>query len=147
MVPLSPTSIRIWSAARSERTAATRAFRAAPFCDAQAKIAALLRTVSHGAHTRGAWMLLYTNRRRYWLSLEDFQHEIQELTFRTPDREQLRQATDLLNGVRALKLDIRLSTQAGHEVFAAEAQTLESQLLRVIEGLGDGSSAPANPTE
>jgi len=62
-------------------------------------------------------------------------------------REQLRQATDLLNGVRALKLDIRLSTQEGHELFAAEAQTLESQLLKVIEGLGDGSGAPANPTD
>lgn len=66
----------------------------APFGDAQAKIAALLQTVSHGAHTRGAWLLLYTNRRRYWLSLEEFQHEIQELTFRTLDVEQLRQATE-----------------------------------------------------
>lgn len=66
----------------------------APFGDAQAKMAALLRTVSHGAHTRGAWMLLYTNRRRYWLSLEDFQHEIQELTFQTLDVERLRQATE-----------------------------------------------------
>ena len=62
-------------------------------------------------------------------------------------REQLRQATDLLNGVRALKLDIRLSTQEGHELFASEAQTLESQLLKVIEGLGDGSRAAANPTD
>jgi tetratricopeptide (TPR) repeat protein len=61
-------------------------------------------------------------------------------------REQLRQATALLDAVRALKLDIRLSTQAGHEVLAGEAENMEAQLLKLVEGLASGSGA-SNPID
>jgi hypothetical protein len=66
----------------------------APFGEKQASVAASLRSASNGVHTHGPWLLLYTNRRRYWLPLDDFEHNMQELSFRTPDRDQLRQATE-----------------------------------------------------
>jgi uncharacterized membrane-anchored protein YhcB (DUF1043 family) len=52
-------------------------------------------------------------------------------------RTQLKQATEVLNAVRALKLDIRLSTVPGHEEMAREAEQLEAQLLQTVEGLGN----------
>ena len=55
--------------------------------------------------------------------------------------EQLRHATDLLNAVRTLKLDLKLSTAAGHDVLEKEAEGLETQLRGLVEGL----SSSANP--
>jgi len=59
-------------------------------------------------------------------------------------RAQLKQATDLLNAVRALKLDIRISTTPGHDLLAREAEDLEAQLLRSVESLSAGLSGQQN---
>jgi len=55
-------------------------------------------------------------------------------------RDQLRQATELLNAVRTLKLDLKLSTAAGHDVLEKEAEGLETQLRGLVEALSGGSS-------
>ena len=60
-------------------------------------------------------------------------------------RAQLKQATELLNAVRALKLDIRISTAAGHELLAGEAEDLEARLLQTVEALSRGLSGQATP--
>jgi hypothetical protein len=59
-------------------------------------------------------------------------------------RQQLKRATELLNDVRTLKLDLRLSTQAGHEDMLKEAETIETQLRGMVESLSN-SSNPAPP--
>jgi len=59
-------------------------------------------------------------------------------------RAQLKQATELLNAVRALKLDIRISTTPGHDLMAREADDLEAQLLRCVENLSAGLSGQQN---
>jgi hypothetical protein len=59
-------------------------------------------------------------------------------------RDQLRRATDLLNAVRTLKLDLKLSTAAGHDVLEKEAEGLETQLRGLVEALS-GSSNPVPP--
>jgi hypothetical protein len=50
-------------------------------------------------------------------------------------RTQLKRATDLLNAVRSLKLDVKLSTLAGHEALAKEVEGTEDQLRSLVEGL------------
>jgi len=52
-------------------------------------------------------------------------------------RDQLRRATDLLNAVRTLKLDLKLSTAAGHDVLEKEAEGLETQLRGLVEALSN----------
>jgi hypothetical protein len=52
-------------------------------------------------------------------------------------REQLKRATDLLNEVRSLKLDVRLSTTPGHEQLEKEVEGMEGQLRDVVQGLSD----------
>jgi tetratricopeptide (TPR) repeat protein len=52
-------------------------------------------------------------------------------------REQLKRATDLLNAVRSLKLDVRLSTTPGHEQLEKEVEGAEAQLRDVVQGLSD----------
>jgi hypothetical protein len=59
-------------------------------------------------------------------------------------RDQLRRATDLLNSVRQLKLDLKLSTAAGHDVLEREAEGLEAQLRTLVEALSN-SSNPVPP--
>jgi hypothetical protein len=59
-------------------------------------------------------------------------------------RAQLKQATELLNAVRGLKLDIRISTAPGHDLLAREAEDLEAQLLRSVESLSAGLSGQPN---
>lgn len=59
-------------------------------------------------------------------------------------RDQLRRATDLLNAVRTLKLDLKLSTAAGHDVLEKEAEGLETQLRGLVETLSN-SSNPVPP--
>ena len=56
-------------------------------------------------------------------------------------RAQLKRATDLLNAVRSLKLDIRLSTDPGHEALEKETEGVEAQLRETVESL----SASQNP--
>lgn len=59
-------------------------------------------------------------------------------------RDQLRRATELLNAVRTLKLDLKLSTVAGHDVLEKEAEGLETQLRGLVEALSS-SSNPVPP--
>lgn len=54
-------------------------------------------------------------------------------------RDQLRRATELLNAVRSLKLDVKLSTAAGHEVLEKEVEGVETQLRELTEMLSKGS--------
>ncbi|MBN3808875.1 tetratricopeptide repeat protein [Paraburkholderia sp. Ac-20347] len=61
-------------------------------------------------------------------------------------RDQLKRATDLLNGVRSLKLDVKLSTAAGHEVLEKDLEAFETQLRSVVERLS-GSTNPVAPYE
>jgi len=59
-------------------------------------------------------------------------------------RTQLKRATELLNDVRTLKLDLRLSTQPGHEAMLQEAEGIETQLRQMVEALSN-SSSPVPP--
>jgi hypothetical protein len=59
-------------------------------------------------------------------------------------RTQLKRATELLNDVRTLKLDLRLSTQPGHEAMLQEAEGIETQLRQMVEALSN-SSNPVPP--
>jgi tetratricopeptide (TPR) repeat protein len=52
-------------------------------------------------------------------------------------REQLKRATELLNAVRSLKLDVRLSTTPGHEQLEKEVEGTEAQLREFVESLSD----------
>ncbi|TDV37933.1 tetratricopeptide repeat protein [Paraburkholderia caballeronis] len=59
-------------------------------------------------------------------------------------RDQLRRATELLNAVRTLKLDLKLSTAAGHDVLERETEGLETQLRGLVEALSN-SANPVPP--
>jgi tetratricopeptide (TPR) repeat protein len=59
-------------------------------------------------------------------------------------RDQLKRATELLNAVRSLKLDVRLSTAPGHDVLEKEVEGLETQLRSVVETLAN-SANPVPP--
>jgi len=59
-------------------------------------------------------------------------------------RDQLKRATDLLNAVRSLKLDVRLSTAPGHDVLEKEVEGLEAQLRGLVETLSN-SANPVPP--
>ncbi|MFC0398491.1 tetratricopeptide repeat protein [Paraburkholderia rhizosphaerae] len=52
-------------------------------------------------------------------------------------RVQLKRATELLNNVRSLKLDVKLSTAPGHEQLEKEVEGAEAQLRELVEGLSD----------
>jgi hypothetical protein len=60
--------------------------------------------------------------------------------------DQLKRATDLLNAVRSLKLDVRISTVPGHEALEKEVEGLETQLRSVVETLSN-SATPVPPYE
>lgn len=55
-------------------------------------------------------------------------------------RAQLKRATDLLNAVRSLKLDVRLSTAPGHEALLADVEAAETQLRELTEKLANNGS-------
>ncbi|WP_321876483.1 tetratricopeptide repeat protein [Paraburkholderia bannensis] len=61
-------------------------------------------------------------------------------------RDQLKRATDLLNAVRSLKLDVKLSTATGHEALEKDVEAFETQLRSVVEKLS-GSTSPVAPYE
>ncbi|WP_027793756.1 tetratricopeptide repeat protein [Paraburkholderia acidipaludis] len=58
-------------------------------------------------------------------------------------RDQLKRATDLLNAVRSLKLDVRLSTAPGHDVLEKEVEGLEAQLRGLVETLSNSANPVA----
>ncbi|TKC87189.1 tetratricopeptide repeat protein [Trinickia terrae] len=55
-------------------------------------------------------------------------------------RAQLKRATDLLNAVRQLKLDVRLSAAPGHEALANEVEGAEIQLRQLVESLSNAKN-------
>jgi hypothetical protein len=55
-------------------------------------------------------------------------------------RVQLKRATDMLNAVRSLKLDVKLSTAPGHEALEKEVEATEEQLRGVVETLSNGKN-------
>jgi hypothetical protein len=59
-------------------------------------------------------------------------------------RVQLKRATELLNGMRSLKLDVRLSTVPGHEALEKEVEGAETQLRQLVETLST-SRSPVPP--
>jgi len=59
-------------------------------------------------------------------------------------RDQLKRATDLLNAVRSLKLDVKISTTPGHEALEKEVEGLETQLRSLVEMLSN-SANPVPP--
>ncbi|MGF6756204.1 tetratricopeptide repeat protein [Paraburkholderia sp. GAS42] len=59
-------------------------------------------------------------------------------------RVQLKRATELLNAVRSLKLDVKLSTVPGHEALEKEVEGAETQLRQLVEALS-GSQNPVPP--
>ena len=59
-------------------------------------------------------------------------------------RTQLKRATELLNDVRSLKLDVRLSTQPGLEAMLQEVEGIETQLRQMVEALSN-SKNPVPP--
>ncbi|RFU45347.1 tetratricopeptide repeat protein [Paraburkholderia sp. DHOC27] len=59
-------------------------------------------------------------------------------------RTQLKRATDLLNAVRSLKLDVKLSAAAGHEALAKEVEGTEDELRNLVEALSN-SKNPVPP--
>ncbi|WP_225032696.1 tetratricopeptide repeat protein [Paraburkholderia sp. XV] len=69
----------------------------------------------------------------------------QDDTRATDDRRaQLKRATDLLNDVRSLKLDVKLSTAPGHEALEREVEGAETQLRQLVEALSN-SKNPVPP--
>lgn len=58
----------------------------------------------------------------------------------TDRRDQLKRATDLLNDVRSLKLDTRLSTAPGHETLEKEVEDFETQLRTQVEAMTNGNA-------
>jgi tetratricopeptide (TPR) repeat protein len=59
-------------------------------------------------------------------------------------RAQLKRATELLNAVRSLKLDVKISTVPGHEALEKEVEGVEGQLRQLVETLS-GSPNPVPP--
>jgi tetratricopeptide (TPR) repeat protein len=59
-------------------------------------------------------------------------------------REQIKRATELLNDVRTLKLDVRLSTAPGHEALLKDVEAAETQLREMVEALSN-SKNPVPP--
>lgn len=59
-------------------------------------------------------------------------------------RVQLKRATELLNTVRSLKLDVKLSTAPGHEALEKEVEATEDQLRTLVEALSN-SKNPVPP--
>jgi hypothetical protein len=59
-------------------------------------------------------------------------------------RTQMKRATELLNTVRSLKLDVKLSTVPGHEVLEKEVEGAEVQLRELVEALSN-SKNPVPP--
>ncbi|KND56331.1 TPR repeat [Candidatus Paraburkholderia kirkii] len=59
-------------------------------------------------------------------------------------RAQIKRVTELLNDVRTLKLDVRLSTAPGHEALLRDVEGAETQLRGVVESLS-GSKNPVPP--
>ncbi len=55
-------------------------------------------------------------------------------------RAQLKRATDLLNEVRPLKLDARLSTAPGAAAFNGEIENVETQARTLVETLSNGKN-------
>ena len=55
---------------------------------------------------------------------------------------QMRRATEVLNTVRSLKLDLRLSTAPGHDVLTNEAEGLENDARDTIAALNGDSPVP-----
>ncbi|SAK62428.1 TPR repeat-containing protein [Caballeronia calidae] len=59
-------------------------------------------------------------------------------------RAQIKRATELLNDVRTLKLDVRLSTAPGHEALLKDVEGAETQLREMVESLSN-SKNPVPP--
>ncbi|MDR5811623.1 tetratricopeptide repeat protein [Caballeronia sp. LZ019] len=59
-------------------------------------------------------------------------------------RAQLKRATELLNDVRTLKLDVKLSTAPGHEALLRDVEGTETQLREMVEALSN-SKNPVPP--
>jgi hypothetical protein len=59
-------------------------------------------------------------------------------------RSQMKRATELLNDVRTLKLDVRLSTAPGHEALLRDVEGTETQLREMVESLSN-SKNPVPP--
>ncbi len=59
-------------------------------------------------------------------------------------RAQIKRATELLNEVRTLKLDVRLSTAPGHEALLKDVEGAETQLRDMVESLSN-SKNPVPP--
>jgi hypothetical protein len=59
-------------------------------------------------------------------------------------RVQLKRATEMLNAVRSLKLDVKLSTAQGHEALEKEVEATEDQLRGLLETLSN-SKNPVPP--
>ncbi len=55
-------------------------------------------------------------------------------------RAQLKRATELLNDVRTLKLDVRLSTAPGHEALLRDVESAETQLREMVESLSNAKN-------
>jgi hypothetical protein len=53
-------------------------------------------------------------------------------------RAQLKRATEQLNAVRTLKLDVKLSPLAGHEALEKEVEAIEAELRGLVETLSGG---------
>ncbi|PRX27066.1 tetratricopeptide repeat protein [Paraburkholderia sp. BL18I3N2] len=55
-------------------------------------------------------------------------------------RVQLKRATEMLNTVRSLKLDVKLSTVQGHEALEKEVEATEDQLRGLVETLSNSKN-------
>ncbi len=55
-------------------------------------------------------------------------------------RGQIKRATELLNDVRTLKLDVKLSTAPGHEALLRDVESAETQLREMVEALSNAKN-------
>ncbi|KIG10470.1 TPR repeat-containing protein [Caballeronia concitans] len=59
-------------------------------------------------------------------------------------RAQMKRATELLNDIRTLKLDVKLSTAPGHDALLRDVEGTETQLREMVEALSN-SKNPVPP--
>ncbi|KVK73384.1 tetratricopeptide repeat protein [Burkholderia sp. MSMB1498] len=137
------------TAAQTSRSATSGGMLVAPQAQAQAQsqFAAAPAAPAHRGPSAGMWIgiavvigaialvLRWTLRRAR--STDDKRADDER-------RAQLKRATDVLNDVRPLKLDARLSTAPGAAALNGEIEALEAQARELVETLSNGQN-PAPP--
>ncbi|AJX33268.1 tetratricopeptide repeat protein [Burkholderia oklahomensis] len=136
-------------AAQTSRPATSGGMLAAPQTQAQAQsqFAAVPAAPMHRGPSTGMWIGIAVLIGAIALVLRWTLRRARSTDDKRADEErraQLKRATDILNDVRPLKLDARLSTAPGAAALNGEIETLEAQARELVETLSNGKN-PAPP--